>query len=242
MPTRSAIAHPSPAPATAACVARAPAAARRAAAPLVLLLASALIAGAGCAPTAPRSPPPASLPAPIPPSSPTPAAQESPMTVTDVSMDAEEIGRRVLKLIASLHDARDLAPDRIERETGLPVAFNDHDPNVYGFAGALDGRWTYSLVSTPDREGAPPTSLRFSFDPAPGAQPDPAIVCTPSFEAYGKALGDLGFTSIPMQAYPGSHARYFSRGDIRVTAYASADPGDATARACLSRLIISAGA
>lgn len=164
------------------------------------------------------------------------------MTVTDATMNAEEIGRRVLKLIGSLRDARDLAPGKIEQETGLRVEFNAADPNVYGFGGRLDDDRSYSLVSTPDTLDEKPTSLRFSFDAEDGDGADPDSVCTPSFEAYSAALHDLGFASEPLRAYPGSYSRYFTRGDISVTAYADRDPAGDGVRACLARLIISANA
>ncbi|NOT88172.1 MAG: hypothetical protein HOP03_08310 [Lysobacter sp.] len=162
------------------------------------------------------------------------------MTATVPPITAEDIGRRVLKLIDSLHSAQDLAPEHVEQATGLRVELNDDDPNIYGFGGKLTEQWSYSLVSTPDKLGEKPSSLRFSFDDTSRGQADRAPICTPDFDGYSKALTAAGFAATPMQTYPGSDAWYFKRGDIGVMAYAQGKADPQVGPVCLSRLVISA--
>jgi hypothetical protein len=162
------------------------------------------------------------------------------MTATAPPVTAEDIGRRVLKLIDSLHSAQDIAPERIQQATGLPVEFNDEDPNIYGFGGKLTEQWSYSLVSTPDKLGEKPSSLRFSFDDTSRQHADPAPICVPDFDAYSKALTAAGFAVTPLQTYPGSDAWYFKRGDIGVMAYTQGKTDPQVGPVCLSKLIISA--
>ena len=162
------------------------------------------------------------------------------MITTEAPITAEDIGRRVLKLIDSLRSAEDLAPERIEQATGIKVEFNDEDRNIYGFGGRLTDAWSYSLVSTPDKLGEKPSSLRFSFDDSTRDQADPTPICTLRFEDYSQAMTAAGFAASPMRTYPGSDAWYFRRGDIGVMAYTQGKTEPQVGPVCLSKLIISA--
>lgn len=162
------------------------------------------------------------------------------MIATEAPITAEDIGRRVLKLIVTLRSVEDLAPERIEEATGIKVEFNDEDRNIYGFGGKLTDQWSYSLVSTPDKLGEKPSSLRFSFDDTSQKQADPAPICTLRFEDYSQAMTAAGFEISPMRTYPGSDAWYFKRGDIGVMAYAQGKADPQVGPVCLSKLVISA--
>ena len=157
------------------------------------------------------------------------------MTTAIHPVSAEDIGRRVLRLIGSLQGADDITPAHIEQATGLPVEISASDRNVYGFSGDIDPQWSYSLVTTPDREDAPPRSLRFSFDAETRSDADPAPICRPTFAEYTRALTELGFEGVPIQPFQGSEAWHFTRGAINVMAYPHGGDG-----ACLSKLIVSA--
>jgi hypothetical protein len=167
-------------------------------------------------------------------------SQEFPMTTTAAPITAEDIGRRVLKLIDSLRSAKDLAPEHIEQATGMRVEFNGDDPNIYGFGGKLTEEWSYSLVSTPDKLGEKPTSLRFSFDDTSRKQADPAPICELKFDDYSRALTESGFTAKPMQGYQGIEGWYFVRDHIGVMAYTHGKVDPAAGPACISSLAISA--
>ena len=162
------------------------------------------------------------------------------MIATVPPITAEDIGRRVLKLIDSLHSAQDLAPEHIEQATGMRVEHNGDDPNIYGFGGKLTEAWSYSLVSTPDKLGEKPTSLRFSFDDTSRKQADPTPICKLKFDDYSKALTESGFTIKPMQGYQGIEGWYFVRDNIGVMAYTHGKADPAAGPACLSSLAISA--
>ena len=165
------------------------------------------------------------------------------MIATDAPITAEDIGHRVLKLIDSLHSAQDLSPEHIERVTGIQVEINEDDPGIYGFGGKLTADWSYSLVSSPDRLGEKPTSLRFSFDDTHRDRANPASlapICKMRFDDYRQALVSAGFTAKPMPTFPGSDSWYFSRGDIGVTAYALGKADPQAGPVCLSKMIISA--
>ncbi len=162
------------------------------------------------------------------------------MTANADPATAEDIGRRVLKLIDTLHSARDLAPEHIEQATGMRVEINDEDPNIYGFGGKLTDEWSYSLVSTPDKLGEKPSSLRFSFDDTSRNHADPAPICTLGFEDYSKALAASGFAAKPMQGYRGVEGWYFTRENIGVMAYTHGKVDPAAGPACVSKLVISA--
>ncbi len=163
------------------------------------------------------------------------------MSAVATPITADEIGRRVLKLIDSIRSAQDLAPEHIERQTGLSVERNHSDPNIYGFGGALTDAWAYNLVSTPQKQGEKPTSLRFSFDDqTSGSQADPADICGLDFQGYSQALKSAGFDSKPMHSRRGIDAWYFTRGDVGVMAYTHGNANPEQGKACISKLIISA--
>ncbi|MCC7247186.1 MAG: hypothetical protein IT473_01035 [Lysobacter sp.] len=164
------------------------------------------------------------------------------MSAVATHLSAEDIGRRVLKLIDSIRSAEDLAPEHIEQIIGIHVEHNDEDPNIYGFGGTLSDDWTYSLVSTPDKLGEKPASMRFTLSPATSNLDQYSPTCKMSFDDYVQALVASGFSSRPMGAFPGSDAIYLNRGEIGVIAYSDKSPNvQAQAKtACLSKLIISA--
>ena len=53
------------------------------------------------------------------------------------ALSAQDLGKRVLALIESLRDTRGLAPENIEKVTGMPIRVNPEDPNDYGVSGKL---------------------------------------------------------------------------------------------------------
>jgi hypothetical protein len=181
---------------------------------------------AGCAATSASTRPPT-------------VAQEPSMSAVTTPITAEDIGRRVLKLIDSIRNAQDLAPEHIENVMGVAVEYNDEDRNIYGVSGKLDDGGSYSLVSTPEKLGEKPK--RFALKPAEAGEVHGQAACKMTFEDYERALLESGFSGRPMRPFPGSDAVYFSRGPLRVTAYRDTDPRapDVEKPACLSRLYIS---
>jgi hypothetical protein len=173
--------------------------------------------------------------------SPANATQEPSMSAVATPMTAEDIGRRVLKLIDSIRSAQDLAPEHIEKQTGIHVEYNAKDRNIYGFGGNVTDDWIYNLVSTPQKEGEKPTSLRFSFDDQTSGKADPADICGLDFQGYRQALTSAGFDFKPMRGRQGLiDAWYFTRGDVGVLAYTHGNANPEEGKACISKLIISA--
>ncbi len=161
------------------------------------------------------------------------------MSAVNTPITAEEIGRRVLSLIDSIRSTQDIAPEHIERQTGMHVERNQSDPNIYGFGGNLTDAWAYNLVSTPLKQGEKPTILRFSFDDQTNGQADPKDICGMDFNDYRDALKSAGFDSKPMHSRNGLDGWYFSRGDVGVMAYTHGRANPDEGKACISQLVIS---
>lgn len=154
---------------------------------------------------------------------------------------AEDIGKRVLKLVENVRSADDIAPARIEQLTGMKVEFNPDDANEYGFGGQLTEAWAYNLISLPDGGDAKPTRLMFSFDDESRANADMAPICALDFEAYAEALAAAGYRATPS---PGKHGNVllwdFVRDDVSVQVYVRGENDDKADHACVSKLIINA--
>ena len=153
---------------------------------------------------------------------------------------AEDIGKRVLKLVENVRNADDIAPARIEQLTGMKVEFNPDDANEYGFGGQLTDAWAYNLVSLPDG-GAKPTRLMFSFDDESRANADMAPICALDFDDYAEALAAAGYRATPA---PGKHGNVvlwdFVRDDVSVQVYVRGENDAKADHACVSKLIINA--
>ncbi|MGH8081707.1 MAG: hypothetical protein ACREP7_14120 [Lysobacter sp.] len=164
------------------------------------------------------------------------------MTTATQSLTADDVGRRVLKLIDSIQGAKDIAPAHIEQTTGIKVDIWSEDQSKYGFNGKLSDVWYYGLRSMPaDKPGDKPSSLLFSFSDNDDDKSDPSAVCL-KFKDYSQALTAAGFAGKPVQGYRGVDSWYFTRGNVAVTAYVFGKGDPDAPGACLSQLIISAQA
>ncbi|MFK3651353.1 hypothetical protein ACI2IY_23400 [Lysobacter enzymogenes] len=183
-----------------------------------------------------------------------PAKENAAMTpsLADASapIESAQLISRVLKLIDSVHGAADLAPDNIERQTGLPVRIHSADRTEYGAAGRVSADWAYSLASVSYRQGQPPSRLDFDFIDArtDRSQPaDPAAICALDVDGYRRALSSQGFEQTalaehapdPGFGFRGIEPLSFVRGKVEVSlrTYDDRDPADG--RACVSGVRIS---
>ncbi|QCW25278.1 hypothetical protein FE772_05990 [Lysobacter enzymogenes] len=183
-----------------------------------------------------------------------PAKENAAMTHSpaDASAPVEsgQLIARVLKLIDSIHGAADLAPDNIERQTGLPVRIHSADRTEYAASGRIDADWAYSLTSVSYRQGQAPSRLDFEFIDARADRrkpADPAAICALDVEGCRRALSRQGFEEVrlaqhapdPGFGFRGVEPLSFVRGKVEVSllAYEDADPGEA--RACVAGLQIS---
>lgn len=157
---------------------------------------------------------------------------------------------RVLKLIDSIHGAADLAPENIERRTGLPVRIHSADRTEYAASGRVNADWAYSLASVSYRQGQAPSRLDFDFIDTRadrGRPADPGAICALDIDGYRRALSDQGFEQAklaehapdPGFGFRGVEPLSFVRGRVEVSlrTYDDRDLGDG--RACVAGLRIS---
>lgn len=172
-----------------------------------------------------------------------PSPQELSMTSVAQPLDAEDIGRRMLKLIDSIRSAHDITPEHIQQTTGLKVDIWSADQSKYGLSGKVTDAWYYGLRSMPPAApGAKPNSLLFSFSDQSGGDADPTPICGLTFQDYSHALSKAGFTAKPIECIRGVDSWRFTRGDVSVSAYVFGDGDPAAPGACVSQLIINARA
>lgn len=132
-----------------------------------------------------------------------PAAAETPAMTSDMiataaepTPDAEQIGRRFLKLIESLTSLRDLDLARIKHVMGLALEKAGHG-DFYGAEGNLAGAWKYALNFHPAKSSmANRFELHFI---QPGKRfADMTPICKLGFQHYHDALQAMGFTAVPL--------------------------------------------
>lgn len=178
------------------------------------------------------------------------AAMTPPLADASASIDAAQLISRVLKLIDSIHAPADLAPDNIERQTGLPVRFHSADRTEYSASGRVTADWAYSLASVSYKPGQAPSRLDFDFIDSRADRSGPAdtaVICVVNFEDYRRALVGQGFEPArlaekapdPGFGYRGVEPWSFVRGKVEVSLriVGDLDPGDG--RACVSGISIS---
>lgn len=158
------------------------------------------------------------------------------------TMTAEEIGRRVIKLVQSLRSPDDISPESIERHTGLTMAFNPTDKNRYGAGGEVDKNWHFSLVTVPDKSGTPPRRLTFTFDDrSADGKADLGPVCGLSFSDYRDALVSAGYKMQRIETGSNNDFWRFTRGTVDVSLwmlrYADPDKGPACVRSLDIRML-----
>lgn len=156
------------------------------------------------------------------------------------SLSAEEIGRRVLRLVANVRSPEDLSPARIEQLTGLPVTFSRDDADRYGFNGHVTDTWDYNLVSLP-RRGHKPSRLMFSFDDNRREHTDMGPIRAFDLDHCATALAAAGYRATPVR---GSHDEVlhwdFARDGVHVHLYVRGENDARAEHGCVSKLIINA--
>ena len=179
----------------------------------------------------------ASKPTPIPES-----PKEKPMDAVVLSsptLSAEDIGRRVIKLVQNLRTLDDISPASLERQMGIKVEFNKTDPNEYGFGGLISGHWHYDFGTVADHEGQPPRRLDFSIsDRSPDGKADLTPVCTLSFNDYRDAFVAAGYSVQRIVIGHNNDPWRFTRGDVTVTAWMLRYADPEKTRACVGSLDI----
>lgn len=154
---------------------------------------------------------------------------------------AEDIGQRVLALVENVRGPDDIAPERIEALTGIPVRFNPDDASEYGFSGSLTEAWDYNFVSLPDAPGRTPSRAMFSFDDRTGGNADMAPIAALDFDGYAARLRAAGFRATPAYGPRQRVAHWdFARGAVSVQVYVRGVNDADAGHACVAKLIINA--
>ena len=155
------------------------------------------------------------------------------------TMTAEDVGKRVLKLVASINGAEDISPENIERVTGLKIDVSPTNPHEYGTGGKISDTFFYNLGSLSNSNGSKPNRLMFSFDDQSNSHADMTPVCSLDFSAYAKQLSEAGYASNVIR---GEHNRVsywdFSRGKVSVQVYIRGESDEKADHDCVSKLII----
>jgi hypothetical protein len=156
--------------------------------------------------------------------------------------NAAEIGRRVLQLIDTIHGPEQVAAAHIERVTGIPVEFNDANPQQYGFGGQLSTDWAYNLVSLTELDGSKPHRLMFSLDDrSADANADMAPIDPLAFDACNQALASAGYTGTPNLGRYGQVEYWaYQRGDVSLQVHVRGESDAKAERACVSMIVINA--
>lgn len=161
------------------------------------------------------------------------------MTTTQALSPAEDIGRRVLKLIDSIRGPEQIAPAHIEHVTGHKVETNPDDPNEYGFGGRIDDQWSYNLVSLTEANGTRPRRLMFSFEDQSRGLADMGPVCALDVDDYSASLQAAGFS---MRESRGRHERLdyleFTREGVTVQIHPRGENDANPTHLCVSQLIV----
>lgn len=124
---------------------------------------------------------------------------------TAPTFTAEEISRRILKLITSINKIEQISPKNLEKIIGGKIIFDEENRNRYGYAGKItDSDWFYQIFSLTELNGETSRRLEFSFEKQDDKEDDLAPVCNFTYENFKKELVATGFSVKP---FYGEHGR-----------------------------------
>jgi hypothetical protein len=164
------------------------------------------------------------------------------MSTDTIALNAEEISRRILTLIDSIHGPEQIDAAHIERVTSIKVEFNDSDPNEYGFSGELGDDWSYNLISLTELDDSRPHRLMFSFDDAsPNRDSAMCRVCSVDFAGYDRALTTAGFTATPVRGHHGQLEYWeYERDQVSLQVHVRGESEQRADHTCVSMIVINA--
>ncbi|SFL29594.1 hypothetical protein SAMN04487938_4036 [Lysobacter sp. cf310] len=117
--------------------------------------------------------------------------KEESMTTT-TQLTADDISRRVLKLIEGLKSSDQLTPEYVEQQTGLAIQRAAGRADSFGTGAQLTPDWAYNLyVTKPD--GADKNKLIFDFSRTGEGNAPMSAICGVDFKQYAEALKGMGF-------------------------------------------------
>lgn len=111
------------------------------------------------------------------------------------NLNAEEIGKRFLKLIEGLGSREDLNLERVEEATGLSLQ-NVNGKRDYVYHQKLTEGWLYEFLFYPEKHGGE-RGVRLEFHHPEDRFSNMAAVCALDFDHYDNALKAMGFLANP---------------------------------------------
>ncbi|MCC8553362.1 hypothetical protein [Xanthomonas hortorum] len=113
-----------------------------------------------------------------------------------LTLNAEEVGKRFLKLIAGLDSREDITPTRIQDVMGFPVSVAPSALGAVVWSTDLGGGWRYAFDYVPES----PSLLRgvgLSFEHDTDRFSDMEAICSLDFDHYDSSLKSMGFVASP---------------------------------------------
>lgn len=130
------------------------------------------------------------------------------------TLDAEQIGRRFLRLIEGLTSRADLSEQRIREATGIELKPGESGPF---YSQPLQADWYYLLNYVPESASLK-RGVGLEFGNSKDRYADPSPICSLSFENYHSALEAMGFRAEATRGEIGQVVDWrYHRGDISLS-------------------------
>ncbi|MCC4589406.1 hypothetical protein LL962_20290 [Xanthomonas sp. NCPPB 1067] len=113
-----------------------------------------------------------------------------------LTISADEIGKRFLKLISGLESRQDISPARIQEIMGFPVSVSPGALGAVVWSEDLGGGWRYSFDYIPESPSLL-AGVGLSFEHQTDQFSDMKEVCHLDFNDYDKTLKNMGFIASP---------------------------------------------
>lgn len=155
------------------------------------------------------------------------------------ALSAQQLNDKVLALILSVNDARDLSPENIERHTGLQVKPNPEEPYRFYSVGSLPDGWFFSLTGVKPDPGFPQHSVLLNMGHGGDGYTDRTPVCI-GLEHYQSALTAAGFKASQRPPRLGTQYRFFRSEKVSVRVELQGRTKLHDEDLCVSRVFISA--
>ena len=129
--------------------------------------------------------------------------------------DAAEVLTRLLALIDSLHEPRDLTPEQVKQFIGIELNAIPHRPSSAVASHPLNTTFFYHLRAFPDLESRLP-SLKFRFEVMPefrDQSPVKTDICAFDMDRFHAALLTMGYAHTGSNR-AGTLARQYKRGNV----------------------------
>jgi hypothetical protein len=144
------------------------------------------------------------------------AAPGSHDVANNPTLDAEEIGRRFLELVGGAESRQDLSLERVRAITGLTLSPSANSA-VFSHTQDLGGGWFYSLSFIPG-SAAVQRGVGLDFEHDLHGVTDLAPVCSLGFEAYHRALQEMGYRAVAIPGEIGELRSWrYHKGDLTLS-------------------------